>query len=359
MFAIVSLSLFWPATDSEEEVSRLVARHQRYWDSIHTLDVEIENKVSTDGGRTWNLASKMTWRKDGPKHRFSKTLFCFSDPDSRDLVFKTFWQEYYCDANESREVLSWNPLPPREPLTPGNGYGRVWASIGEAPPWIANHGVPYWLFFTADSRYTLMELNQITSSRRFLGKVNIDGVELWAIELTNPEDNLVTTVYLDPDNDYAITRREIRVPASESVPRALTGVHRVLERKEVKPGIRFPIRAEFIHSEKAVTVVRVLSVRVNEALPENAFEIVFPSGAKVINWKTGEIYIWGDGRPALTFTDDEKFREWERAQMGYSPARTATTFVLINVAFLLLIVLILVVRRRLSRKASAPPTGLR
>jgi hypothetical protein len=179
-------------------------------------------------------------------------------------------------------------------------------------------------------------------------------VELWGIHVLDDLRSVAYDFYLDPAQNYAIFRRVVRNKESGEV----LSVHQATESREVKPGIHIPLLVENRSAKKPTVLrMRVLSVKVNEPLAQDAFNFDFPAGARVRNDETGERYIWGVGKPALTFADAESFREWERVQMGYGLSQSVTKFVLINVAFLLLIALVFVVRRRFARRQSS--AGLR
>lgn len=352
VFAQLCICLFPLTADTSDEMRALIEKHQHYLDHIHTLQVEVQATFSEDGGRTWKPMARITWRKDGTRHRFTRNLYSYgTSAGAQGSVDRNYNHEVYIDPDEFREVMMPDPPIP-EPLGPKNGYGRVRAGIAESPRWISNRGPPLWLFFTADGMFSLFELERLASDKKLLGKVTIEGRELLGIELTNPENRLTAIVYLDPLRNYAITRREVSVPSDAATSAGSKGVHRVLESKEIKPGIHFPMHIQTSSSDQPPSMldVRVLSVKINEPIPEEAFRIEIPRGAKVKNSKTREVYIWGDGAPALTFTDPDRFQQWELAQMGSGPGQTVTKFVAINVAFFALIVLIAVMRRRYTHK---------
>jgi len=340
--------------DPEGEHRFLIQKHQQYLQAIHSLEVEVKAAISEDGGHTWKLLALITWRKDGPRHRFNKKLYAYASPTGQGLTERKETQEFYTDANESREL--WTPLPSiSEPLSPNNKYGHVRAAIGDPSEWIGNHGPPAWLFFTADQMFSLVELDRLASSKRLLRNANIDGRELVGIEVTNPRTGWVVTAYLDPLRSYAIASREMRTPPLTEAEAAIAGVQKVMEWREVKPGIPFPMHVRSSSSDQPARIldVRVLSLRLNEPVAEELFAINFPRGAKVRNGKSGEVYIWGENEPARTFANQDEFLQWEREQMGYGPGRTLTGFVLANGALLTLVVAIVLVRRRYTRRAFA------
>jgi hypothetical protein len=335
---------------SADDLEILIRKHQSQLDAIRTLDLAVRADRSDDGGRSWRLEGTVLWRRDQQRHRFISTRH--GGASAFGEIGRAASHDCDIDGEESREIVK--PVPPLSgSLRPENNYGHVRARITGPRTAIGIEGAPLWLFFMVDGSHTLMQLFERAPQKHLEGTVSYDGVELQRIRLED-ESGRIYFLYLDPARNYALVRREVQARDASDI----EWVNRVVESKEVIPGIHIPTRVE-IRSKNEPTIldVRVTSVTVNEPLPVDAFNFDFPAGARVRNDETGERYIWGVGKPALTFADAESFREWERVQMGYGLSQSVTKFVLINVAFLLLIALVFVVRRRFARRQSS--AGLR
>jgi lipopolysaccharide export LptBFGC system permease protein LptF len=61
-----------------------------------------------------------------------------------------------------------------------------------------------------------------------------------------------------------------------------------------------------------ITVYRYVTVKsINQVIPSEAFEITIPQWARVQDENTKKYYIWGKGKPYLTFDSVEAARQWE------------------------------------------------
>ena len=348
LFCLI-LILSGPETDGR--LAAVLKQHERYLQAFRSLRVELVADVSRDGGKSWKRHAEGTWRKDGSRHRFTSTLFVYEVPEadgSTSTSFDPYFLDMFFDEEHCRELSYPASQPKDEPPSPSNGYNRIRAAIVDPPSWFGNRVGPLWLFFTADSRYSLPQHAEMGSKIRLVEKAGRGDPDLPTIELTpDYDDDLKYRLVLDPAKGYAIVQRETLLKRSGEQ----LAIHRVVESAEVMPGIHFPKRVRITSTrDDTVLDVRVTALTVNQPIADEAFVVKFPKGAMVVNQQNDEIYIWGEDEPALVFKSYDEFAAWEREQLGQGGGRPVLQFLLANAVLLTGVVLVILLRRRLLRR---------
>jgi hypothetical protein len=179
----------------------------------------------------------------------------------------------------------------------------------------------------------------------------------YELEIIHKNPNLRFVVSVDPSRNYLIHKVECY---KENVLSHTVEVSSYIDSngvyipKEIKSVIY-----QATDSSKKPTIItahKYVTVKsINQAIPSEAFEISkIPEWARVQDENNGKYYIWGKGKPHLTFDSVEAARQWEikmHDRYLWIPITLFTLIVLVP-----LTVLFIYLKRR--ARISPPATGL-
>lgn len=269
------------------------------------------------------VVCEVSWSRDGRKERIGRVSKT-NVKASVDVVL---------DGDTSKALFNWFP---ETRITPTNQNG-VGAQIGPRTGFaVAGLSPALQLRFEVDvsPRRTLSELAKVSPTVTCKGKVTLDGRDLWLINLETPEETTKTTskqrfdVYLDPSVGYLI--RKIVVHSDDLLPNGkietYSHAHEVLEFRDFGDGVFVPTLIRNGDLGAWQTNVVVTSVKVNEPIPPETFEMIWPKFVLVMSPPAANgdarYEVWGDGKPLRAFQGNADLQAFE-AELRRDPRLAA------------------------------------
>jgi hypothetical protein len=285
------------------------------------------------------------------------------------------------DGDAYKLLRNWDPKNPQK-ITPVK-QGTVRATMGPQTNVNATtHAPSYDLYFEVDCmpRRTLRELAKVSPKVTCKGQVQMDGRELWLLSLESPEETTATTmkkyydIYLDPNAGHMIRKlvvnSNVMMPDGKIVKDA--HAHEVLDYKDFGDGIFVPTRIRHGTPEKWLSELVVTSIKVNEPIPPETFEMVWPKYAQIVHFPPVDgklkVEVWGDDKPIQEIkgigdlrTVEAELRNDPRTAAdigpdpGVRPPPPMATLTKLFIGFVALLALMigLVIWRRIREQAAA------
>ena len=294
---------------SPPRISEVIEAHRRYLERIHTINAEIENWNSSDGGKSWELISRTHWWKDGPRERFTTWAGKAFDAAKDDFRETNFFQDQSFAPNAARGLTGWDPAADRpDDPSPLNQYYRASGSMSGALPIGSISGDPPFLLMLAPYQLDYLPEMVQNSENVTIETEESTGDPVIKFTLTGGAPELFR-VTLDPKRGFAIRRVESTLPAEKN----LRFVTEVTEFQEPEKGLFLPLTIRSTRRDKPSWIWerRVTGLKVNRPVASDLLQTEFPAGMKVRDAESGFIHIWGDHEPALTFKTEQEFRDYE------------------------------------------------
>jgi len=318
------------AAGIDPQCQALIDAHSQMLDRIRTI--EVQYTVDFIDGTDFKAASTW-WSRDGRRERIRRvapSIGPTSDGRPRGI------SDLLMDGATYKSLRNWDPENPQK-ITPSR-QGTVRAFV--AAQTNTNVGVlapSQQLLFEVDDRprRTLAELASVSPRVTYKAKVEVDGRELCLISLETPEETTATTtkryfdVYLDPRAGYMIRKLVVNAPRimrSNGEIGKNYHVHEVVEVKEFGDGIFMPIRIRIGTADEWVTEFAVKSVKINEPIADETFEMRWPKYAVVVHQSLGgglaKAELWGDGEVLREIGEETDLKDLE-AELRKDPVIAA------------------------------------
>ena len=252
--------------------------------------------------------TEVFWSREGNRERIQQVGGHLEPtPDGRPRNLS----DVLIDDGVYKYLRNWDPRNPQK-ITPTKP-GTVRAATGPHTNVNASLVTPSrQLLFEVEykPRRTLAELAKVSPKITYQGKVELEGRELRLISLEYPEDAIYKMgkrdidVYLDPAAGYMVRKMVGHIPnwiVSNGPPVNVVHAHEVLEFKDFGGGIFVPIKIRHGEADKWLSETVVKSIKINEPIPPETFELNWPKYAQVrhlppVNGRI-KIEVWGDGKP--------------------------------------------------------------
>jgi len=349
------LGIFLATSPPAPTVESLVRENEANLRKIHTIKGVLESRLSIDSGKTWTRSRAIAFSRSGEKeHIFAQDYYILNGGKLEKI--KTF-----NDVLSTQDGLwtmmgtSTDQIPARRMTVLDELEGNKVSGLIRPPePCEAfGHKFRTWahdVMITPDPRYTLRELCQNNRDARPVEHVDSKDGLTWELSLKTPEISYL--VSLSPSHGYLISKVEAKL----SVGRYTCTVD---EYMESEGGVFLPKRVKIDQTIKQRYLMETLmhDVEVNVPIDDNEFQVSFPEGIGVSNLAENVHYIWGKGKPELTFDTLDAFNSWKQSQTAglmkqFGRAGSGRLeWVVLGVVFVLLAML--VVGRKFLRRAQA------
>ncbi|MGA2798598.1 MAG: hypothetical protein ABSE63_13535 [Thermoguttaceae bacterium] len=224
------------------------------------------------------------------------------------------YTEYYNGPNKYICLMGYDPenLPV---LTEHNAKG-VFATTGPGRSKPYAHMDPnamllFTIGYTLDS-WSLSELVDKDQCKIVKTPSN-SASKCYELEIVHKSPNLRFMVSVDPSRNYLIQKVECYKDNALSYTAEVSSY--VISNGLYIPKELKSVICQSTDSSKkptVITVYRYVTVKsINQVIPSEAFEITIPQWARVQDENTKKYYIWGKGKPYLTFDSVEAARQWE------------------------------------------------
>ena len=342
----------WFCTSVVEDptLDEVLHRHQQYLDRLHTLKATVEAWDSRDGGKTWSLAVRFRWFKDGPRERYTSQASGYTDPSGRFQAAEIRAENSFSPV-ETRMLTGWNAEhPPSEPPSPLNNFHGAAARIGSAPTNGSISGSPPAYMLLSPTPFDYLPGAVQAASRPSLSKITLNGRDCWEVSFKSI-DGLPASyrVALDPARGYAI----VRVVSLTSTKPTQGGVSEAIAFREVEDGLFIPIliRGSFSHEPGHITERRVTELNVNQPIADGDLLVRFPEDMGVMDTREGSqfvFHIWGIDGPKRTIRSSAEYQAFLRN--GFRHKQPVPPWAIgLMIASALAVVLLLMFRSRLRR----------
>ncbi len=364
----------------DPECQALIDAHSQTLELIRTIQVKLVTRIVAGKIESRKQVNEIWWSRDGQRERIrrvSDMLNPTADGRPRGI------SDALLDGDTYKWLRNWDPKSPQKitPVDQGTVRAMVGPQTGINPAGLApSHALLFEVY--PGPRRTLHELAEVSPTVTCKGKVQVDGRELWLISLETPEETTATTtkryfdVYLDPRAGYMV--RKVVMTA----PRVLLGdgtttkdrdVNEVVDFKDLGGGIFVPtkITTKAGPPGNLGTEMVVTSIKVNEPIPPETFEMEWPKYAAVHYYPPVDgklkMEVWGDGKSLREFHGPTDLRAFEAElrkdpliaaelgpEPGVRPPVPASTMLKLTIALgaWAAVVVALIVVRRIREQAA-------
>jgi hypothetical protein len=368
--------MIWALTGIDTQCQSLIDANAQSLELIRTIQINYTVTMAPDNGK--KQVDEVWWNREPGRERIRRVTDLFQPrADGRQLGIS----DVVLDGDSYKWLQNWDPEKPQK-ITPSR-QGTVRASVGPRtnvnPASVSPAQQLLFEVFFAPRR-TLRELAAVSPNLACKGKVVVDGRELWRLSLESPEENTPRTVkrffdvYLDPLAGHMIRRMVMDAPnilLPDGKAMKETWAYEVVEFKDLGDGVFVPIRIRTGTPKQWLAELAVKSLKVNEPIPRETFEMQWPQFAAVhyyplVDGKV-KFEIWGDGKPIKEFIgpadlnafetelrNDSKFAGAIGPGHGAIPPPPASTLTRLSLvlAVLLALMVALVIRRRIREQSA-------
>jgi hypothetical protein len=302
----------------DAEAARIIQRHEDALCHMHSFRATSECRRSSDGGNTWKLASRISYRRSGQKERIHETMYGGRSSGS--------WTESYSHRDlaygptEFRIMTGFDPEnPPRLPLT-GQESPLVGGAIygpERGPSYGRQTIFSVAMMLVLMPNYTLKDLYNESKTKVVKPGRDATGGETWDFTLETPDKRFAYVISVSPDHNFAISKRHStwRRGTAEGRKESIS-TNEVLEFYDYDFGLSFPKRIRSSNTadpaERFETVVTIESI--NAPIVEAELALEFPPGARVNDGVGMAYHVWGNGKPDLTFATSKEMNQWINEQ---------------------------------------------
>jgi hypothetical protein len=339
--------------------------------------IQVEYTIASPGNPEppWD---RISWARRGTRERIQRVANAAGgSPDGRPLGIS----DELLDGPISKHLTNWDPAEPQK-ITPTR-QGTVRATVAPRTTVNAELVTPSEnLLFEIDRnpRRTLAELAEVAPKVTCKGKVNVNGNQLWLLSLESPEETTSTTtkkyfdVYLDPQAGYMVRKVAVRAPKvilGNGQTTSYEYSREVIDFENLGDGVFVPTKVRNSIRDKWMSEVQVESIKVNESIPAETFQMNWPKYAQIrhlppVDGKV-RVEVWGDGRPIRDIANNDDVRTLE-AELRKDPAIAAelgpllgaalpppaSTMVKLSIGLAVLVVIMvtLIIWRRIREQAA-------
>jgi len=315
------------------DLDGLIRRHDEGLSLIHSIKAKIEVRVSEGPGQTWKTINESSVLRSGEYERDSwRAYFAATSgyPDGKIVPGGAFKDSLTTPEGQRSMVYSWcgpedvpsGTIDVGELASQGKGIS---GQIDPPQPFVRPLGYKSgWLLpllFTPNWQFTLRELCTDSHPHLIKGK-NAQGEPTYDLDVTDPTRIRRYSLSFDPAHNYLITHFKVfEVPEVKGKPIEWFNNLSVVDFHEPKKGIFVPktIRGSSENIPGRVYETLVSDVVVNEPFDdEKLHHLEFPPGILVVD-ATQEpncFYVWGDGKPAMTFHSLGAVNGWRLDKMA-------------------------------------------
>ena len=332
MWALLCCAISSMLADSID-LNQLIKRHEEGLSQIRSIKARIELRVSEDGGKTWKTTLQYSVLRNGENERY--TTRHYYSPSSGFADGKILPAHDFTDvltSPDGRRTIGYTGLAPDE--TPSGTIDeaelessgkKIGGTIEPPQPFGPSGYKSLWLkpvLFAADLRFTLRELCDGSRPIPASGK-NARGETVYDLNVSEPGRVRTYLMSFDPSHNYLMTR--VKILGEKRKPLEWFADLSVVDFQEPKEGIFLP---KTIRGSSSVNAGRIYEVAVSDVVVNEPFDdeklhhLTFPPGITVVDTSQARCFhVWGEGKPAKTFTPVE-FNRWKLQAMA-SYARRA------------------------------------
>jgi hypothetical protein len=283
-------------------------------------------------GRGKKQSTEIWWAREGTRERIRRVgghIEPTADGRPRDI------EDILIDGPVYKWLSNWDPKRPQKITPTKQGTVRAWTG----PQTNVNKATitpSQQLHFEVDflPRRTLRELANVSTQVTCQRSVQVDGRELSLISLECPEDSGTlgkrhVDVYLDPAAGYMMRKVVVNAPSvriGKGPPMSISDVREVLEFEDFGNGVFVPTRIRLGSLKHWGAELKVTSLKVNEPIPPDTFELRWPKFAEVshtppVNGRY-RVEIWGDDKPIAEVKTRQDIKSLE-AELRRNPLLAA------------------------------------
>lgn len=301
----------------DHQADEILSGNEQATGAIYTLRTTIQSRVSEDGGGSWMDMTTLSVLRTGQKEMWisrGRHLFVGGRIEEKLSYFQRL------STTEGQWDLAATNLeePPRGPIDyveMDMDGKRVGGTIRPPQPFgPAGYGmVEKTLMFTFAGK-TLRELFSSTGNVRAKAGSDGRGEPTWEFNLRD-SDSRRFEISLSPSHNYLACKLVMSTKDGQVYP--YFGMLVVEKWQEPKPGIFLPkvVRSGSPSRPGFLQEIQIGDTIVNEPMVDEKFQLDFPSGAAVRDETHANcVYIWGEGKPEMTFKDLKEFDRWKDAR---------------------------------------------
>lgn len=279
-----------------------VAKHAQTVSKIKSIHIKIESHGSIDGGETKLTSSFETWRS-GNRERVMSHAFRRPSPragggwEEIDQTTSARSIQGFSET-EVRLLRNWDPENPRPgPLV------DAW----ECSPLVICSITPRDALGAASHTWSSLMLELALgvplAQAVKTGDVELlptDSADLVRLKLVGCDPPWLSGSIVDLDAKHGYLIRRLEFPS---------GIAKEVSRFQCYPdGIWLPEKVEINAGDGALrTTSTVTDCQVNIPISDADLDVEFPAGARVDEAHKGMIHLWGNGKPAQSFMNEEDF----------------------------------------------------